>query len=177
LSEKVGTLEPQYKLVKQSNKKKKQNKNINLAMVESSKEDEIIESQEETLLLGTNWFDKSHAKLDFDKNTVSVWYLGKQVTVNTTHVSNNSLLQELEEFTDEEDWIDELENNNEVQKVFFSNNTSSEEDNLFYNPWSDNNPAIYLADSSESLLNKNTHVFTQKISKDEQTVVLGQTDL
>ncbi|CAG8834445.1 4618_t:CDS:2, partial [Gigaspora margarita] len=39
LSKKVGTLELQYKLVKQSNKEKEQNKNINLAIVESSKED------------------------------------------------------------------------------------------------------------------------------------------
>ncbi|CAG8724015.1 23108_t:CDS:2, partial [Gigaspora margarita] len=33
----------------------------------------------------------------------------KQVIVNATHVSNKSLPQELEEFTNEEDEIDELE--------------------------------------------------------------------
>ncbi|CAG8521050.1 11163_t:CDS:2 [Gigaspora margarita] len=63
---------------------------------------------------------------------------------------------------------------------------------------SDDNPAVYLADScekdrilfnineelekeqfgqTESLLNKNTYVFTQKISKDDQTVGLVQTNL
>ncbi|CAG8802279.1 17396_t:CDS:1, partial [Gigaspora margarita] len=41
LSEKVKTLKPQYKLVKQSNKEKEQNKNINLATVKSSEENEV----------------------------------------------------------------------------------------------------------------------------------------
>ncbi|CAG8853479.1 26516_t:CDS:2, partial [Gigaspora margarita] len=71
----------------------------------------------------------------------------------------------LEEFTDEEDWIDELENNSKEQE-------------------SDDNPAAYLANSCEkdrilfninkelekkqfeqakSLLNENTQMFTQKI--------------
>ncbi|CAG8740934.1 29538_t:CDS:2 [Gigaspora margarita] len=99
--------------------------------------------------------------------------------VNTTHVSNKSLLQELKEFTDKEDWIDELENNNEKMTCF--------------NPWSDDNSASYLANScekdkilfnvnkelekeqfrqAESLLNKNTYIFIQKISKEGQMVEL-----
>ncbi|CAG8803615.1 39390_t:CDS:1, partial [Gigaspora margarita] len=34
-------------------------------------------------------------------------------------------------------------------KVFLSDNTSSEGDDLFYNSWSNDNPATYLADSCE----------------------------
>ncbi|CAG8747197.1 15624_t:CDS:1, partial [Gigaspora rosea] len=33
------------------------------------------------------------------------------------------------------------------------------------------------SEQAESLLNKNVHVFAQKISKDKQTVGLGQTNL
>src|SRR5260364_278252 len=76
---------------------------------------QVFESQEETLLLGTDWFNKSKAKLDFANNTLYVKYLGKQVTINATHVSNNMPAQELEEFTDEDEWIDELE---EIMKKF-----------------------------------------------------------
>ncbi|CAG8852762.1 14142_t:CDS:1, partial [Gigaspora margarita] len=41
LLEKVEILEQQYKLRKQSNKEKKQSKNINLAKIESSEKDEV----------------------------------------------------------------------------------------------------------------------------------------
>lgn len=149
-------------------------------------------------MLGTDWFDKSRARLDFDKNTLNVKYLGKQVTVNATHVSKRDLPQELEEFTDEEDWIDELENAEEFQEVFLSDTLPSEDEDLFYNPWSDENLTAYLVESckenkilfninkelereqleqAESLLNKSVHIFAQKISKEGQTVGLGQTNL
>ncbi|CAG8809179.1 13616_t:CDS:1, partial [Gigaspora margarita] len=43
--------------------------------------------------------------------------------------------------------IDELKNDEEIQEIFLSNATPSEEDNLFYNSWSDKNFTTYLANS------------------------------
>ncbi|CAG8763721.1 5250_t:CDS:1, partial [Ambispora leptoticha] len=110
-----------------------------------------IESQEETLLLGTDWFNKSRAKLDFDKSTLHVRYLGKQATINATHVSNGVIEQDFDEFTDEEEWIDELENDSEeIHEAFYTDECISEEDELYYNPWTDQNPAVYLTESLEN---------------------------
>ncbi|CAG8797927.1 1864_t:CDS:2, partial [Gigaspora margarita] len=34
-----------------------------------------------------------------------------------------------------------------IEEIFFSDTTPSKEDDLFYNPWSDDNSVAYLADS------------------------------
>ncbi|CAG8767717.1 29467_t:CDS:1, partial [Racocetra persica] len=62
----------------------------------------------------------------------------RQATINAIHVSNRVIEQELEEFTDKEEWIDELENDSkEIHKVFNTDECVSEEDELYYNPWTD----------------------------------------
>ena len=38
---------------------------------------QVIESKDETLLLGTDWFTKARANLDFDNYTLKIQYLGK----------------------------------------------------------------------------------------------------
>jgi len=53
---------------------------------------------DETLLLGTNWFNKSRAKLDFENNTLNIRYLGKKATTNATHTTNfYPILEEVDE--------------------------------------------------------------------------------
>ncbi|CAG8816382.1 28459_t:CDS:2, partial [Gigaspora margarita] len=159
LLEKVETLEPQYKLVKQSNKKKEQNKNINLATIKSSKEDDVYVTHPQLYTTDRKGQEesrsKSCARLDFDKNTLNVQYLDKQIMVNATHISNKNLLQELEEFTNEEDWIDELENDDKIQEVFFSDNK------ILFNVNKELEKKQF--GQAESLLNENTYIFAQKI--------------
>src|SRR5205807_1840938 len=64
---------------------------------------QVIKSKDETLLLETNWFTKSRANLDFDNYTLKIRYLGKRVTIYTTHISGKLVPKEFEEFTDEEE--------------------------------------------------------------------------
>ncbi|CAG8739065.1 19916_t:CDS:1, partial [Gigaspora margarita] len=48
------------------------------------------------------------------------------------HISINSIVQELEEFTYEDKWIDKLENEEKLHKLFYSD-ISKEDEELFYN--------------------------------------------
>ena len=50
---------------------------------------QVIESMDETLLFGTDWFNKSRAKLDFENNTLNIRYLGKMATTNAIHITNS----------------------------------------------------------------------------------------
>ncbi|CAG8817710.1 38423_t:CDS:2, partial [Gigaspora margarita] len=145
-------LKTQYKLVKQSDKEKGQDKNINLVRVESSKEEEVYV-------------------------TCLQPYTKNQKKVKGKQKQSESYKEEV------------LQKKAKIQE---------EKDDLFYNPWLDDNPTAYLANScekdkisfninkelekeqfrqAENLLNENVHVFTQKISKKGQTVGLGLTDL
>ena len=64
---------------------------------------QVIKSKDETLLLGTDWFTKSKANLDFDNHTLKIRYLRKWVTIYTTYVNGELVPEEFEEFTDEKE--------------------------------------------------------------------------
>ncbi|CAG8794819.1 7481_t:CDS:2, partial [Gigaspora margarita] len=114
-----------YKLVKQSDKEKGQNKNINLAIVESSEEKE----------------DQKGVK-------------GKQ---KQSESRKKEALQRKAKIQEQEET-----NSCKKDKISFNINKELEKEQF---------------EQAESLLNKNTHVFAQKISKEEQIVELEQTDL
>ena len=132
---------------------------------------QVIESSDETLLLGTDWFNKSRAKLDFGAHTLHIRYLGKQATINTTHVTTSKPTEISDEFEDD-DWIDELEDKEKEtfmsEEAYLSDNSSTiffnsfSEEEMYENPWEDlineKNPATYL-----------TGVITAEIKKDSVT--------
>ncbi|CAG8639305.1 45420_t:CDS:2 [Gigaspora margarita] len=98
LSEKTEKFEAQYKLVKQSDKEKEQDKNINLVTVESSEEEEVYVTR---------------------------------------------------------------------PQPYTKDRKGAKEDDLFYNPWSDDNPAAYLANSCEKdkiLFNVNENLEKEQFS-------------
>ena len=104
---------------------------------------QVIESSDETLLLGTDWFNKSWAKLDFGAHTLHIRYLGKQATINTTHVTTSRPTNISDEFEDDE-WIEELENEEEEtfmsEEAYLSDDSSAtsfnnfSEEELYKNP-------------------------------------------
>lgn len=49
---------------------------------------QVIESKEETLLLGTDWFEKMKAKWDFDARTLQIQHDGRILKIGTTHLSD-----------------------------------------------------------------------------------------
>ena len=49
---------------------------------------QVIESREETFLLGIDWFEKIKAKWDFDTRTLQICYQNKCINIGTTHFTN-----------------------------------------------------------------------------------------
>ena len=162
----------------------------------------VIESQEETILLGTDWFNKSRAKLDFENNTLNVRYLGKRATINATHTTNMNMGQIYDE--DKDEWIDELDEDDESE-TYYTEEWPPVADDLYYNPWLDicKTSAFYLADITEEevyleeesqinvnnkltpkqhqkalpLLMDNIDIFTENILEEGQSKVLEQTNV
>src|SRR5688572_10146102 len=50
---------------------------------------QVIESSEETLLLGTDFFEKTQAQWNFADKTLGLFYNGDQTIVQTTHTYND----------------------------------------------------------------------------------------
>ena len=69
---------------------------------------QVMDSVDETLLLGTDWFNKTCATLSFDTQTLHLKYLRKTVEVQTTHVKGNEL-PNIYEQEDDDDLVDELQ--------------------------------------------------------------------
>jgi hypothetical protein len=72
---------------------------------------QVIESPNETLLLGTDWFSKTNAKLDFGNQQVILHYDNKTITVPVTQYAN-----------EEPKCIAFNDNNNEIIKALDNKN-------------------------------------------------------
>ena len=113
-------------------------------------------------------------------------------------MSSEPVPEEFEEFTDEEEWIDELEDDDETE-TYYTEEGDQETSDPFYNLWidyiTDKNPATYVALTAEvhtetPTLNTNTaltnsqkekagemltqyhHLFMKNISEERQTLEL-----
>ena len=161
---------------------------------------QIIESREETLLLGTDWFEKMKAKWDFDTRTLQIQHDGRILKIGTTHLSDIPP-QMLPDFENDSDEVSEIEYDDESldeEETYYSDEVKGDE---FSTDWQDEsseiqeNPAIYLSDHMidtpikseigvltpqqqskvDQLLEDNQDVFVESISKEGQTSNLGRT--
>ena len=153
---------------------------------------QVIESREETLLLGTDWFEKMKAQWNFDTQTLKIYQGNRTIEIKTSYLSD--LPPQL--IIDEEDdkLIDEIEYDEEddleEQEAYISDGLYEIEETIF-----DDNPAVYLTESSEEIIKKteigilnedqqetidqllkdNNDIFIKSISKEGQATNLGRT--
>jgi hypothetical protein len=163
---------------------------------------QVIESQEETLLLGIDWFQKTRAKWNFGSQTLQIQYDDKTVKIGTTHFIDEIPLS----ITDSENSNDELEEieyddeDLEEQETYYSDHAKRNETLEEYeetNSQAEENPAIYLSDHVidqepkpeigivtpeqqeivDQIIKENEDVFVEHISKEGQTQDLGRTSV
>ena len=101
----------------------------------------MIESPEETLLLGTDFFEKTQAQWDFADKTLKLLYNGNETVVQTTHTYNDPLYIK----SDEEEYNDndaqqeleyELESDLSENETYHSELSDQwDEEGLYSNPW------------------------------------------
>ena len=158
---------------------------------------QIIESREETLLLGTDWLDYMKANWNFRDRTLQISYKGKTIVIGTTHHANippQLPTHDNNDYEDEDELLDEIEyepeSDLEEQEAYTS-------DLVFESD--DENPAIFLSDLPNSetpevkkeptigiliqeqrakvdeILLEHKDVFVDHISKEGQTSNLGRT--
>ncbi|CAG8604067.1 8975_t:CDS:2, partial [Cetraspora pellucida] len=100
---------------------------------------QVLESVDETLLLGTDWFQKAWAMLDFDEQKLVIRYMGRRFEVPIMHMDKGKqkecILEELESGDHDEDeaneLFDEMEyESEELEEVesFTSNNGPTDND-------------------------------------------------
>src|SRR5436305_7865372 len=150
---------------------------------------QVIKSCEETLLLGTDWFEKMKAKCDFDKRTLQICYQDKCIKIGTTHLADVPPQLPIDD-SDKEQILEEIEFESEddlsEQEAYTSDILPEEE-----------NPAIFLSDQPKDLeiepkqgvltpeqkeklddiLEENQDIFAERISREEQTGQLGRTNV
>jgi len=137
----------------------------------------VIESTEETLLLGTDWFTKTNAELSFGSNTVKLRYLNKSITVPITHYANEDpkciAQEDQSNFIDEDDeWEEEYEDE-EIDEipVYFTDFSYSDSD-LEYNPWSDHKPP--KNEPEESKENNFYETIEDEVEEENPAIYLAQ---
>ena len=149
---------------------------------------QVIESKEETLLLGTDWFEKMKAKWDFDKRSLQICHNNRYITIGTTYLADTPPPLPIEESDQEEQDFDDIEYQSEddlkEQEAYISDILKE----LFYE-----NLAIFLSDTPQDnfiepdtgvltpeqghevkkLLHEYQDIFAKSISKEGQTSDLG----
>src|SRR6185369_8610729 len=163
---------------------------------------QVIESREETLLLGTDWLQKMKANWDFDTQTLQIQHHGKITKIGTTHFSDETP-QYITDSEDSDDELDDIEYDEESldeQETYYSDNPKRNEKLKETNestPKFEENPAIYLSDhmvnhdrpteisilspkqqeSVDQLIEENRDIFAEQISKEGLIQDLGRTSI
>ena len=155
---------------------------------------QVIESPDENLLLGTDWFKRTKAVLNFDERKLRFKYLTKAIIVSITYYDNSfyeqnedpdtsmdELIDVIEDLTNDDQYEDEYLDERDIFYFHSEENTSDEgeepfdfnETELFANPW-DNNPAVFLVQSEKENVENNEwnikedlHVGPLEISQQE----------
>jgi len=155
---------------------------------------QVIESPDENLLLGTDWFKRTKAVLNFDERKLRFKYLTKAISVPITYYDNSSyeldedpdtsmdeLIDVIEDLTNNDQSEDEYLDERDIFYLHSEENTSNEneepfdfnETELFANPW-DSNPAVFLAqterenvENNEWNIKEDLHVGPLEISQQE----------
>src|SRR3954453_8888742 len=128
---------------------------------------QVIESLDENLLLGTDWFKRTKAILNFDEKRVKFRYLTKSTSVPITFYDSSSVELDEESNTSMDELIDVIEDltNDQYEEedlderdIFYFNSEKDISDDeslfdynekeLFTNPW-DDNPAVFLAQTEQ----------------------------
>ncbi|CAG8599198.1 13129_t:CDS:2, partial [Acaulospora morrowiae] len=114
---------------------------------------QVVKSRDEMLLLGTDWFQKSKARIHFDEKKLYLQYAGEAIEVPISHHGTESLLEpESDQESAETDLFDEFEY--EEEKVderggYYTGDVLSDEE-LYENPWEEmESLAIYLTNVEE----------------------------
>ncbi|CAG8522358.1 5962_t:CDS:2, partial [Scutellospora calospora] len=108
---------------------------------------QVIESSDETLLLGTDWFQKVKARIHFDEQKLILKYQGRTIEVPISYTGNEALNQHnkennwdvesgdtFDEFTYEDEDLDEAEG-------YYTLESSEEEPDIYENPWKNEHQA------------------------------------
>ena len=113
---------------------------------------EVLESKDETLILGNKWLRKMDAVLDWKQSILTIRQ--GTITAKIPFSTTKTIRMDMVEDSDE----DFNESSDEYGHVYYSDSISSEEDELEYNPWVEDDgqqeenlleygPAYFLATS------------------------------
>src|SRR5688572_20674369 len=159
----------------------------------------VIDSSDDNLLLGTDWFEKTRAQWNFGNRTLRLTYGDNETIVKTTHIHNSPVFVESDEEQDEEEIQDELEKELEYEyeyeddldkvETYFSETSDYwDEDQLYNNPWqseksntsdeyrevktcdTDENPALYLTETVEPETPEKTTYQTGVLNENQEPV-------
>jgi hypothetical protein len=95
---------------------------------------QVIDSSKDTLLLRTDWFEKTQAQWNFGDRTLKLVYRGNETIIKTTHTHNTPMFIESDEENDEQDWEYEIEDDLEEIETYHSEVSDYLDDDPYDNP-------------------------------------------
>ena len=137
----------------------------------------MLDSVDDTLILGNNWLRKVQAVLNWKKGTLTIHGADAPLTTPIRYTREN------QESTDssESSSSDEYESEDDLEEAFiyYSKISSSDIEDLEYNPWRDytpppsSEPEIELISNEESEEKDNSAVYIAQVAKEEKKKVLN----
>jgi hypothetical protein len=142
---------------------------------------QVIDSSENTLLLGTDFFEKTQAQWDFVNKTLRLTYNNEQTIVQTTHTHNDPLYLDSDEEKDDEkvqqELEYELESDLDENETYHSEVSDQWDEDLYSNPWQNEEPEKHKEKESNTTNDENPAVFlTETTSEDKPPFQVGVLD-
>jgi hypothetical protein len=107
---------------------------------------QVLESRDEVLILGNEWLRSANALMDWRNSTLTIRSDFESTRIPVTYTKTSQINLQEDESTDDEYEEEDL---NEVSIYLSESNSSSEEDNIDYNPWVDEASPKYSEEESE----------------------------
>ena len=147
---------------------------------------QVIESTEQNLLLGTDFFEKTQACWDFRNCSIKLRYEGQEIDVETNHADyiktdqNNDDEYETDEYEDDNEVQDdleyELENDLEEFESFQSDQYCPQQDNKLPRHTFEENPAVFFTSCEKKTDNRNdedneSNADQHELLDEQQTII------
>ena len=138
---------------------------------------QVLDSVDDTLILGNNWLRKVQAVLNWKKGTLTIHGANAPLTTPIRYTRENQESSDSSENSSSDEY--ESENDLKEATIYYSETSSSDIEELEYNPWRDYTsplspkPEIELTSDEESKEEDNSAIYIALVTEGEEKKTLN----